>query len=94
MVIGDAIMIKKINTKYNFKEDRLSVIREVSIWREVINELDDIEYFRRQLLTGLRIPDEFLRGGLAQGELGIIMAPPARGGTNPCWEIPLTEDNI
>ncbi len=82
MVIGNAIMIKKINTKYNFKEDSLS------------NELDDIEHFRRQLLTGLRIPDEFLRGGLAQGELGIIMAPPARGATNPCYEIPITEDNI
>ena len=79
MVIGNAIMIKKVKTKYNFKEDRLS------------NELDDIEHFRRQLLTGLRIPYEFLRGGLAQGELGIIMSPPARGGTNPCWEIPLTD---
>lgn len=82
MVIGDAVMIKKVKTKYNFKEDSLS------------NELDDIEHFRRQLLTGLRIPDEFLRGGLAQGELGIIMSPPARGATNPCYEIPLTEDNI
>ena len=82
MVIGDAVMIKKVKTKYNFKEDSLS------------NELDDIEHFRRQLLTGLRIPNEFLRGGLAQGELGIIMAPPARGGTNPCWEIPLTDPRI
>lgn len=82
MVIGDAVMIKKVKTKYNFKEDSLS------------NELDDIEHFRRQLLTGLSFYDEFLRDGLTQGELGIIMAPPARGGTNPCWEIPLTDPRI
>lgn len=82
MVIGDAVMIKKVKTKYNFKEGSLS------------NELVDIEYFTRQLLTGLRIPDELLRGGLAQGELGIIMSPPARGATNPCFEIPLTDPRI
>ena len=85
-------MINKRIKKYEFKDSRLSTGYVYHITGS-IPDISDIEYFRTRLVSGLRIPDELLRGGIPSGELGVVMSPPSMGGTlNPCWEILLEEE--
>lgn len=83
-------MINKRIKRYKFNHNRLSA---GYVYYINIPDISDIEYFRTRLMSGLRIPDELLRGDIPSGELGIVMAPPSMGRTlNPCSEIPLEEE--
>ena len=86
-------MINKRIKRYKFSYNRLSSGYVYYLDIETMSDISDIEYFRNRLMSGLRIPDELLRGGIPSGELRIVMAPPSMGRTlNPCSEIPLEED--
>ena len=72
-------MINKRIKKYEFKDNRLSIGYVYCI--NTIPDISDIEYFRTRLMSGLRIPDELLEGGISMGRT-----------LNPCSEILLEEE--